>query len=160
MLVDLKRSHLNDIFEYSKDPEFSRYIGMDLPNRLSDVMPFLNLILMENKFGRRRYFGIEIEGKVIGTAGLLNINEDSNSAELGFGLSRKYWGTGTMKVHVDQIIKIGFKDLGLEFLTVGTSILNSRSNKFITKTGFLFTHSLNDKYWYKLQKVNYENCCT
>ena len=160
MLVDLKRNHLKDIFEYSNDPEFSRYIGMGMPNRLKDVKPFLTLILTENKSGRRKYFGIEIEGKVIGTAGLLNINTSSNSAELGYGLSRKYWGTGIMKAHVDQIIKIGFEDMGLEFLTVGTGILNVRSNNFIKKSGFSYTNSLNDKSWYKLQKVTYENCCT
>lgn len=80
-------------------------------------------------------------GKVIGSLGIHAGNDEINTPtvrEIGYVLSRDYWGQGLMPEAVQEVIRHCFEDLKLDALTVGHFTENSQSRRVIEKCGFRF----------------------
>ena len=56
--------------------------------------------------------------------------------EIGYVLSRDYWGMGIMPEAVNAVINYLFNDLGLDFLTCGYYDFNRQSKRVQEKCGF------------------------
>ena len=83
--------------------------------------------------------------KVIGSIGIHKSWASEDEAykglkvkELGFVLSKDYWGRGLMPEAVRAVIEYGFKTLGLDAFTCDHFAENSRSRRVIEKCGFKF----------------------
>ncbi|MDE7095276.1 MAG: GNAT family N-acetyltransferase [Anaeroplasmataceae bacterium] len=83
--------------------------------------------------------------KVIGSLGLEEYNEENFKAfeslkglELGYVLSKEYWGQGLMPEAVHRVIEFLFEEKNLDFITCGHFIQNSQSRRVIEKNGFQF----------------------
>ena len=83
--------------------------------------------------------------KVIGSIGLhySRVNEDANYGnfkikEIGYVLSKTYWGQGLMPEAVNAVIEYCFNVLGLDALTVGHFVDNLQSKRVIEKNGFTY----------------------
>ena len=84
-------------------------------------------------------------GKVIGSLGLHPswANEETEYKtlkvkELGYVLSKSYWGRGIMPEAVRAVSFLCFETLGLDALTAGHFTENARSRRVIEKCGFTF----------------------
>ncbi len=58
--------------------------------------------------------------------------------EIGYVLSKDYWGRGLMPEAVRRVIAFCFEEQGLDALTVGHFSKNSQSRRVIEKCGFSF----------------------
>jgi len=81
--------------------------------------------------------------KVIGSLGLHrrnNIEEfkDKKQRELGYVLSKDYWGKGLMTEAANAAIYYAFKNFDIEFIMCAHFDINERSKRVIEKTGFKF----------------------
>ena len=90
-------------------------------------------------------FHIKENGKVIGSVGLHEswANGDSEYSHLkmknvGFVLSKDYWGKGLMPEAVAAVIRFCFDECNLDALTCGHSPTNSQSKRVIEKCGFSY----------------------
>ncbi|WP_251209992.1 GNAT family N-acetyltransferase [Acetatifactor aquisgranensis] len=84
-------------------------------------------------------------GRAIGSLGLhpswANEDEayrDLKMKEIGYVLSREYWGQGLMPEAVRAVIGFCFDTCGLDALTVGHFSVNGQSKRVIEKCGFQF----------------------
>ena len=84
-------------------------------------------------------------GQMIGTLsvqkrpwGEYPINQALRGRELGFDLSRDYWGRGLMPEAVRAVCEHCFETLGYDFVTCGAFRRNERSMHTIEKCGFAF----------------------
>lgn len=82
-------------------------------------------------------------GRVIGSLGLEEMDPDPivgerYGRELGYVLSREYWGMGLMSEAVQAVIRYCFGVLDLDYLTCGHFVQNARSQRVIEKAGFSF----------------------
>lgn len=84
-------------------------------------------------------------GRAIGSLGLhpswANEDEayrDLKVKEIGYVLSREYWGQGLMPEAVRAVIGFCFDTCGLDALTVGHFSVNGQSKRVIEKCGFQF----------------------
>src|SRR3989344_7211992 len=59
-------------------------------------------------------FAIDINGEVVGSVGFHKINRKNKRAEIGYWLSKEYWGKGIMTKAVKQATICGFKMLKLK----------------------------------------------
>ena len=59
------------------------------------------------------YFGIEVDGELIGEAGLHHINHFNRSCELGIGIGREYWGKGFGQDAVRTLVDYAFEHLNM-----------------------------------------------
>lgn len=83
--------------------------------------------------------------KVIGSLGLEDswANDDSKYSglklkEIGYVLSKSYWGQGLMPEAVKAVLSYCFERYGLDALTIGHFSENNQSKRVIEKCGFQF----------------------
>lgn len=145
-LCDISLKYLDDIYEYSKNEEFCKYLSFNSNTTKEETKAFIEFLIEENKSGNRKYFTILLEGKAIGTIGFLNI--EGTSAEVGFGVSKEYWGLGIASNALETILDYGFNRYGFNTIIVGTSKQNIRTQKFIKKHKFQEYKSIKDSIYF------------
>ena len=100
--------------------------------------------------------------KVIGSLGLhlswANCDDryrDLKQKEVGYVLSKAYWGKGLVPEAVGAVIKFCFNKLGLEALSVMHFLTNNQSRRVIEKCGFIFVKK--DKYYSKQLDMTFDD---
>ena len=88
-------------------------------------------------------FALELKesGRVIGSLGLHATNNGAKydlQRELGYVLSREYWGRGLMSEAAARAVQYAFEDMALNTLWCAHFIGNDRSRRVIEKTGFRY----------------------
>jgi len=93
----------------------------------------------------KKTFALEHNGKVIGSLGIEKYNEENNpeladlqGREIGYVLSRDYWGRGLMPEAVKAVIQWLFETVKLDFIMIGHFDWNSQSRRVIEKCGFRY----------------------
>ena len=93
----------------------------------------------------KHIFALVYQGKVIGSLGIECYNEavypelaSLQGREIGYVLSKDYWGSGLMPEAVGAVIQYLFESVTLDFITVGHFIQNDRSRRVIEKSGFRY----------------------
>lgn len=90
--------------------------------------------LWDNDAGIR--WGVEREGRLIGTCGFHNLNKSCQRGELGYELDYEFWGRGYMAIALCPAIDYGFKSMKLERIEAFINVDNERSAGLMTKLGF------------------------
>lgn len=97
--------------------------------------------------------------KVIGSVGLhekvlIKELDSPKQRELGYVLSKDYWGQGIMPEVCKEILDYGFNQLELDYITCGHFNTNNQSKRVIEKLGFeYYGESLYDAFLLK-QKID------
>ena len=105
----------------------------------------MNLFLKEKKT-----VALELKenGKVIGSLGLetrdenIDLPEFLQGREIGYVLSKEYWGRGLMPEAVQAVIDHCFRKLGFDWLTCGHFIKNPQSRRVVEKCGFQYIRDI------------------
>ena len=102
-------------------------------------------------------------GKVIGSLGFHHswANDDPRYmglelTEIGYSLSKAFWGQGLMVEAVNAAIDYCFNVRALEAVTCGHFLSNSQSKRVIEKCGFSYVKS--GKYYAKQLKLLIDDC--
>lgn len=124
----------------------------------------VSMKILQNFISEKNVFAIVYKenNKVIGSLGLHKswANEDNLYTELkikeiGYVLSKAYWGMGLMPEAVLAVIKFCFDKCELDALTIGHFSTNIQSKRVIEKCGFRFVkHS---EYYSKQLQSTYED---
>ena len=134
---------LDDFYEYASIDGVGQMAGWKPHESKEESRQILKLFIDEKKT-----LALELKenGKVIGSLGIEEYNENKFSGdfeqktgrELGFVLSKSYWGKVLMPEAVQRVISYCFDELSLDFLTVGHFMWNEQSKRVIEKCGFRF----------------------
>lgn len=149
-------SDLNDFYEYASVDGVGEMAGWKHHESLDVSKKILQSFISEKNVFAILYKG---NNKVIGSLGLHNSwanNEleyrDLKIKEIGYVLSKDYWGRGLTPEAVKVVINFCFKECGLEAVTIGHFSTNNQSKRVIEKCGFEFVK--NSEYYAKqLQKT-------
>jgi len=111
----VRMSDAGDMYAYSRDPEVARHVLWDAHASLHQTRGYIRFLLRQYRSGAPSTFVIELnaERKVIGTIGLMWMQQENRSAEIGYSLSRQYWNRGLMTEAVEAIIRFCFDTLRL-----------------------------------------------
>ena len=141
ILREFKQSDLADFFEYASVDGVGEMAGWQHHENIEKSQEILNRFIQENKT-----FAICLkEGeKVIGSIGVdeysledkLSEFFDYSGREIGYVLSKNYWGRGIMPEAVSAVIDYLFNNRGLDFLTCGYYDFNKQSKRVQEKCGF------------------------
>ncbi len=134
-----KLSDLDDLYEYASVPGVGELAGWSHHKDKEESLRILNMFI-----DGRSTFAICYQDKVIGSIGIdrygmedkLSEFYDYQGRELGFVLSKDYWGKGLMLEALQAVINYLFNDLNLDFLLCGHFITNNRSKRVQEKLGF------------------------
>ncbi len=135
-----RESDLSDFYEYASVDGVGQMAGWNPHRNLEESRKILSHFI-EGK----HIFALAYQGKVIGSLGIEEYNEgiypelvDLQGRELGYVLSKGYWGRGLMPEAVQAVISYLFDVIGLDFILVGHFDWNAQSRRVIEKCGFQY----------------------
>ena len=141
ILRPFKQSDLRDFNEYASVPGVGEMAGWKHHETIEKTQEILDMFIKEDKT-----FAIVFKknNKVIGSLGVEKYGLEDKltefngyyGREIGYVLSKDYWGNGIMPEAVGAIINYLFNDLNLDFLTCGYYDFNNQSKRVQEKCGF------------------------
>ena len=141
ILRSFKQADLDDFFEYASVEGVGEMAGWKHHDSIDKSQKILNSFINNDKV-----FAICLKenNKVIGTVGIekygledaLTESKDYYGRELGYVLSKGYWGKGLMPEAVKAVIDYLFNELDYDFLLCGYYNFNERSKRVQIKCGF------------------------
>ena len=133
-----RESDLNDLYEYASVPGVGEMAGWAHHESIEESKRILTSFISGKKT-----FALELKenGKVIGSLGLEELDPDpmgegKYGREIGYVLSKDYWGRGLMPEAVKAVIDYCFDILRYDYLTCGHFLRNDRSRRVVEKSGF------------------------
>ena len=132
---------LADLYEYARVDGVGQMAGW-LPHGSIEV----SRNILESFIVEKKTLALELKGngKVIGSLGIERLKEepeidpDLQGRELGYVLSKEYWGKGLMPEAVRAVVDYCFGVLGYDLLTCAHFKWNDQSRRVIEKSGFHF----------------------
>ena len=131
---------LNDFYEYASVDGVGQMAGWNPHRNAEESRKILSSFIKHKKT-----FALEYQGKVIGSLGIEQYSEENypeldalQGREIGYVLSKTYWGQGLMPEAVQAVIDWLFNGEKLDFILVGHFDHNSRSRRVIEKCGFRY----------------------
>lgn len=134
-------SDLEDLYAYASVEGVGEMAGWSFHKNKEESQTILNSFIEHKKT-----FALELKenGCVIGSLGIEGFEEEAfldsslQGRELGYVLSKEYWGEGLMPEAVRAVIQYCFNVLCYDFLLCAHFIRNSQSRRVIEKSGFSY----------------------
>lgn len=139
-----RESDLDDFYEYARVDGVGQMAGW-LPHQSKEE----SCAILTHFIQGKHIFALEYQGKVIGSLGIEEYNtqhfpelEPLQGRELGYVLSKDYWGRGLMPEAVQAVIRYLFEKVKLDFIMVGHFDRNRQSARVIQKCGFRYVKTV------------------
>lgn len=129
-----------DMYEYSSDPEVTRYLLWEPHMNLRYTARYISYLQGRYRAGEFYDWAIvdRQSGKMIGTCGFTSFNFSNNSAEVGYVLNPAYWHLGIALEALLEVIHFGFTILDLNRIEAKYMLGNNDSRRVMEKAGMLF----------------------
>lgn len=144
ILREWKESDVQDFFEYCSVDGVGQMAGWQPHENIEKSKEILDRFIKEKKT-----FCIEFNGKAIGSVGIEKYNEREfgeyaslKGREIGFVLSKDYWGRGIMPEAVKAVLAYCFETLGCDFVACGHFEWNGQSKRVQQKCGFRYVKTI------------------
>ena len=135
-----RESDLTDFYEYASVDGVGQMAGWNPHSNAEESQMILSRFIEHKKT-----FALEHNGKVIGSLGIEEYNEKNypeldslQGREIGYVLSKAYWGRGLMPEAVRAVIDWLFCEGKLDFIIVGHFDWNGQSKRVVQKCGFRY----------------------
>jgi ribosomal-protein-alanine N-acetyltransferase len=140
ILRKLQPQDEDDIFEYASDNEVTRYMTWDTHKSIEDARNFINFTLGRYERDEAGEWGIVLKetGKLIGAIGFVWFDMKNRMAEIGYVLSRKYWGQGIMPEALNRVLRFAFEEMELNRIECCHYLPNEKSGRVMQKVGMSF----------------------
>jgi len=139
-----RESDLHDFYEYASVDGVGQMAGWKPHRSMEESQEILTRFIAGKKI-----FALEHRGKVIGSLGVHDYNETQHpgygeltGAEIGYVLSKAYWGRGLMPEAVKAVIDWLFCEVQLDFIICGHFVQNRQSRRVIEKCGFRYVKTV------------------
>lgn len=140
LLRPWKKEDVDDFFEYASVPGVGEMAGWSHHETKSESEAVLKRFMEQKKTFAIIY---KSNQKVIGSLGIESVKDhageelhDLMGRELGYVLSKEYWGQGLMAEAVKRVVDWCFSELQYDFLLCGNYIENRQSARVQQKAGF------------------------
>ncbi|PQP85912.1 GNAT family N-acetyltransferase [Paenibacillus sp. AR247] len=129
-----------DIFAYCSDEEVAKYTTWYAHASLEDSRGYIERILQRYSQQQVAPWGIQdkASGKLVGTCGFVGWDVHHAKAELGYAISRDFWGQGYMTEVVKRIIDLGLNQMDLVRIEARCHPDNVGSARVMEKSGMQF----------------------
>ena len=133
-----KESDVQDLYEYASVDGVGQMAGW-LPHQSIEE----SRQILDRFISGKKTFALEYNGKVIGSLGIEEYSyeelpeyNDKLGREIGYVLSKDYWGRGLMPEAVNAVIKYLFEVVKVDFIACGHFTDNYQSLRAQEKCGF------------------------
>ena len=127
--------------------DFYAYASVDGVGQMAGWSPHANReetqTILDRFIQNRKTFALEYRGRVIGSLGIEKYSEekfpelkDKRCREIGYVLSKAYWGRGLMPEAVNAAIRYLFEEVGLDAILCAHFLSNAQSARVQEKCWF------------------------
>lgn len=143
-LRKVERSDIKDLFEFCRYSESCEYSEWNPHKSIADTKSFVSWLLLSYKKHTCTVWAIveNTSKKVIGTCNFTSIDDSYKIAEIGYCLSKDYWGKGVATEAVSALISFGFRRIGLKRIQARIMVENTRSVRVVQKLGMEYEVTL------------------
>ncbi|MCB2291540.1 GNAT family N-acetyltransferase [Clostridium sp. CS001] len=151
ILKEIIETDDKDIFEIFSDDEAMKYYDIEPLKDLEEAKQLIQQLnrRFKNKKGIRWGIHLKDNYKLIGSCGYHSHNKQSFRAEIGYELSKEYWGQGLMQEALQSIIDFGINNLALNRIQALVEPKNIKSINLLQKIGFNEEGTLYEYEFYK-----------
>lgn len=139
-----RESDLEDLYTYASVPGVGEMAGWNHHKSREESQKILDMFIRGKKT-----LALELKenGNVIGSIGLEELRPDPVEGqiygrEIGYVLSKDYWGRGLMPEAVNAVIRYCFAVLNYDYLTCGHFVRNHQSRRVVEKSGFRYVKDI------------------
>ena len=133
-----RQSDLDDFYSYASVDGVGQMAGWK-PHESKEE----SKIILDMFISHKKTFALEYQGKVIGSVGIEKYNEthfpefeNKKCREIGYVLSKEYWGQGLMPEALKAVIRFLFENANLDVIFCGHFLWNEQSHRVQEKSGF------------------------
>ncbi|MEK5205461.1 MULTISPECIES: GNAT family protein [Psychrobacillus] len=140
ILRKVTKEDIEDMYLYGSDEEVSKYVTWNTHETIADTKGFVEFVL--NKYENKQVspWGIEYKenGKFIGTIDFVWWQPNHKIAEIGYVISKDYWGKGLTTEVAKELVKFGFEEMDLVRVQARCDVENIASARVMEKAGMNF----------------------
>jgi [ribosomal protein S5]-alanine N-acetyltransferase len=138
ILREVTKADADDMLTYLSDPDVVKHMGLEPFRSVEDAYDEIAWYesIVNNGTGIRWGITLKDDKRVIGSCGFLNRVLKHYRSEVGFELSKEYWGKGIAREALEAVVKYGFKNMELERVEALIEPANLPSQRLVEKTGF------------------------
>lgn len=145
ILRPFRQNDVNDIFNYSSDPQVTKYMTWG-PNTIDETYEFVKLVIERNKDTPRIAYDFIVALKetntVIGACGIYFDPSQNNVPSLGWILHKGYWNKGYGTELAKSLLSFGFNTLKLTMIRATCLSENVGSYRIMEKIGMRFVKEI------------------
>lgn len=174
ILREVEDSDVRELARNLNNLNISKWVTtMPYPYTEEDALWWINDNKKKKKENPRTNYHLRIvlkeTGEAIGTVGIFHFDEYKIKSELGYWLAEPHWKKGYMKEAVQELIRFGFEELGLNKINIPCFAENPGSNALAKSLGFtlegalkqsircMATEKVHDENVYGLLKSEWKN---
>ena len=160
VLRKLKVSDYADMYEYSKMKEVTKYLLWKEHPDIRYTRDYIAFIQSQYRAGNFYDWALidRQSNKMIGTCGFARLDFENNSAEIGYVINPKFWGSGYATEAVKRVIEFGFENMNLHRIEARYIIGNEVSRRVMEKCGMTFEGIHNSSLYVKGEYVSVGYC--
>ncbi len=139
---DAKRAFKN----WTNDEDVTKYLTWKPHNSLDITKALLNQWILDYQMANTYNWAIELKstGDVIGSIGIVHIDEENSSCEVGYCLSKEYWKKGIMSEALSAVIDYLFSQINFNRIVAKHHIDNIASGKVMVKCNMTYEGTLRE----------------
>jgi [ribosomal protein S5]-alanine N-acetyltransferase len=151
--VRLREFTLEDasaVHDYGSDPEVIQFLDWGPTATVADAREFLQGVLHQYQEGTGLVLAVveRATGQVVGNVALMGFDGRRRRAEIGYVLSRAYWGRGYVTEACQLLLDHAFSEMQLDEAIAYVDPTNERSRQVLVRLGMERTPGL---HWYTIR---------
>lgn len=145
VLRPFKDSDVNEMYDnWCSDESVAKYTTWYAHKSVDDTKQFLDFLLNQNKSKNNYDWAIEMNGKVIGSINVCEINEAIDLCGIGYCLGYDYWRKGIIIEASKEVIKFLFNEVGFRRIIATHDSENVSSGMVMPKIGMKYEGTLKE----------------
>ncbi|WP_339215069.1 GNAT family protein [Ornithinibacillus sp. FSL M8-0202] len=145
--LKLKKMDVSDsssLFKIWSDPDVAKFMNINSFNDESqaiEMIEMLDMLYEESKAIRYSIFHLE-SNQIIGSCGYNSLDFENLKAEIGYEISKEYWGNGFASEAVLTLVNYAFHNLNFNRVEAKIEPDNKNSIKLVERLNFQFEGTL------------------
>ena len=126
-----------DIFAYSRDEEVARHVLWSAQKEVGEAKDYCRFMMKRYRCDQPSSWGIieKATGRLVGTIGYMDYNEDNATVEVGYSLARWLWNGGYMTEALSRVIGYTFENMDINRIEAQHELANPSSGRVMEKCG-------------------------
>ena len=145
-----------DIFAYSRDAEVARHVLWSAQKDVSEARDYCRFMMKRYRNDLPSSWGIEEKstGRLVGTIGYMDYNEDNATVEVGYSLAHWLWNGGYMTEALSRVIAYTFEAMDVNRIEAQHELDNPASGRVMEKCGMRKEGELRERLYNKGKYVD------